>query len=150
MRSSDERYYFALPRLWAFLSGGDARRSEQNAIEAYFGGIAVFVISYAMLLSQFCTGAAVALLLLFVTWIAWLPTFYLNALVVHTLRCAGLFAGVTNARAQNVLIGAETTVCAVALTRHVQWATLGWTWLLIVAANSAAAVTLHFAMPHDA
>lgn len=150
MARSDARYYFALPRLCVLLSGCDAMRTEQNWIEAYFVGIAVFVVSYAMLLSEFRAGAVLAVLLLFVTWLAWLAVFYLNALVVNAVRNAGMFSRFTNARAQNILIGAETTACALALTRHAHWATLGWAWLLIVAGNSAAAVILHFAAPGDA
>lgn len=135
-------YYFALPRLWALLNGRDARRYECNWMEAYGGGVAVFVISYATLLTQFHAGVLIAIALLFVTWLAWLALFYLNSLVIDVLRHLGLCSALTNARAQNVIIGIETTGCAIALTMQPRWALLGWTWLLIVVANVAAAVVL--------
>src|SRR3954463_9979124 len=40
------RFYFALPRLLALLRGGDRRRAEMNATEAWVAGIAIYIISY--------------------------------------------------------------------------------------------------------
>lgn len=143
-------YYFALPRLCALLGGGDAKRSENNWLEAYFGGVAVFLISYVTLLAQFHAGLLVAFALLFATWLAWLAVLHLNSLIVHALRRGGMFVRLTNSRAQNVIIGVETTACAVALTMRPQCSLIGWVWLLIVAVNSAAAVALRLADQHDA
>jgi hypothetical protein len=143
-------YYFALPRLCALAIGGDATRTENNWIEAYFGGVAVYVITYATVLAHFRVTALGALVLLFVVWIAWVLLLYLNWVVICVLRGAGIFRAVRNPRAQNVIIGIETTACAVALATQTRAQMLGRAWLLLVAANLAAAVVLRLVNRRDA
>jgi hypothetical protein len=143
-------YYFALPRLCALLRGHDAERSENNWAEAYVGGVAVYGISCAMLIAQARAGALLAIAFFCVAWIGWVVVLYLNSVVVRGLRRLGIFHNLANPRAQNVIIGVESTACALALTMHPQWQMLGWGWLLLVAGNTAAAVLLHLWKPRDA
>lgn len=154
MRSRDSvpqrGYYFALPRLCSFVRGRDAKRTDQNWLEAYFGGIAVFVVSYAAFLTLFDAGVLLAIALLFVTWVAWVVVFYLNSAVVKTLRGSGTDPHSSDARAQSVIIGIETSACAIILTTQRGWAVLGWAWLLLAIANVSATVVLRMLMQRDA
>ena len=143
-------YYFALPRLCAPLWGHDVERTENNWWEAYFGGVAVYLISWAMLIAQARGGVLLAIALFCVAWVGWIAVLYLNSVVLGLLRPLGIFGGLTNPRAQNLIIGAETTACAIALTMEPHWRILGWTWLLLVAANTAAAVFLRLRKPRHA
>ena len=143
-------HYFALPRLCALFSGGDAERSENNWLEAYLGGVAVYLISWATLIAQARAGVLLAIAFFCVAWVGWVAVLYLNSIVVRALRSFGIFRGLANPRAQNVIIGIETTACAVALTLQPRWQLVGWAWLMLVGANIAAAVFLHLWKPRNA
>ena len=143
-------YYFALPRLCALLRGHDWHRSENNWAEAYFGGVAVYLISCALLIAQSRAGALLGVAFFCAAWIGWIVVLYLNSVVVRALRGLGIFCRLANPRAQNILIGLETTACALALTMHPRWQILGAIWLLLVTANITAAVLLHLWQPRDA
>jgi hypothetical protein len=143
-------YYFALPRLCALLQGHDSHRSENNWLEAYFGGVAVYLISCAMLIAQTRAGVLLAAALFCVAWIGWILVLSVNSVAVRALRRLGIFRGLANPRAQNIMIGFETTACALVLTKHPRWQIAGAIWLLLVVANTAAAVLLHLWKPRDA
>lgn len=142
------RFYFAFPRLVELLNGRSAARAERDRCEAYFGGVAVFAVTYATLNDLFAPESAVAVLLLVLplllaTWILWLILFYANSLAVAFSRMVGLLRGLTKARAQSVIICTETTLLAVLLAqRHHAAAIVAWIWLAAVALNALSALTL--------
>ena len=56
MKQSIERraqFYFSLPRLVAKICGGDPRRAETNALEAWTGSLIFYLISYVFFAAQF-------------------------------------------------------------------------------------------------
>ena len=137
-------FYFALPRLICRARGGSAARAERNWVEAYIAGLAMYFIAYAAIVTALNARAIVTLVLLvFATWLCWLVVLYANALLVVGARRIGLFGGLSNARAQNILIGAEISLCALVLLRRNDWLrAIGCVWLTLVALNIAAFVIL--------
>ena len=135
-------WYFALPRLCLFLCKRSAKRSENNWIEAYVVGVLFFLLSYATLLAHLQVNAFSAIALLFVTWILWVLALYLNSVIIRALRIVGAFRGLTNSRAQNIVIGTEMMICALLLIVHSPWPLLGWMCVAISALNVIAAVIL--------
>jgi hypothetical protein len=148
--SQPPRYYFALPRLCAWIRGGSAERSESNSLEAYAVGIVIFLVSYATVLAHVAPNVLTAFLLLFFTWIVWLIIFHMNSLIVRAFRATGVFRTMSNARAQNIIIGVETTVCALFLIADSGSALLAWFWIALVALNLLAAIALRALSAADA
>ena len=148
--NSSVGHYFALLRVWTWLRGGSAERSESNWLEAYCVGLAIYLLTYLTLVAQLSANAVATIALLFVTWLGWLLLFYLNSLVVRALRSMGALRGLSNSRAQNILIGAETIACAISLTLRPGWEAVGYFWLIVSAANLAGALILRLLSPHDA
>jgi hypothetical protein len=145
------RFYFALPRLLAMLRGGDTRRAEQNATEAWVVGIATYVISYLFFagfvpdtLGWGLRGLILALLT-FLVWLFWLLALYLNSLILKLLRELGLFRTIPMRRGQSVLIATTVTAMAFGLLQRSPLAgEFGAIWLTAVAMNLAAAMILAF------
>lgn len=142
--------YFALPRLWLWMNGGSVERKESNAMEAYPVGVAMFLISYAAVLAPLKPNIIIGVLLLFVTWLAWLIVVYANSFLVRAARPIGLFRELSNARAQNVLIGIEITACASLLIAESYCSVVGWMWIAVVALDRVAAVALRAFTSRDA
>ena len=120
------QFYFALPRLVAVIRGHNGARAERNWMEAYFGGVFVYAISYLFLASAVRVVAPViafawAFVLAFATWIFWLIVVYLNSICVRVLRRVGTFRELTTARAQNILVGVETLLFALYLSCRPDW-----------------------------
>lgn len=136
------RYYFALPRLCAWIGGGSVERSESNWLEAYGAGAVMFLVSYAAVLVRVAQNVFSAVLLLFATWIGWLIIFYINSLIVRAFRQIGVFHTSSKAGAQNIIIGVETTLCALFLIVRSEWPLLAWFWIVLVASNLLAAILL--------
>jgi hypothetical protein len=155
MRTTDAnppRFHFALPRLFAYLAGGDTKPVETNWLEANVVGAAVMLISY-LALQRWILGSAGSIQreLLFVvplvlaTWIFWLFALYFDAVIIRLLRFTGLLTGVSNAQAQSVLVTTTTTAFALQLTGERGWPRpFGWLWLVAVCANVLAALLLAF------
>jgi hypothetical protein len=141
--------YFALPRLIRKLRGGEAKRSEENWLEAYLTGAAVYLISYLFAAHFFATGmrswrtAVVLLLLLIAVWIGWLVILYLHSLIVKLCQRCGLASDLPHPRVQSVLMGIVTTIFAAQLLTASPWLSwIGWLWIVAVALNLAAALLL--------
>ena len=146
--------YFALPRFARKLRGLDATRSEENSLEAYLLGAAVYLISYFfvanLLLAKLNWWQAIIVfpLLFFGIWIGWLIVLYLNSLIARGCERVGLCADVPRRRVQSVLMGILTTVFAAQLLTAAPCLRLmGVLWIVAVALNLAAALML--ALFHD-
>src|SRR5450755_1045255 len=89
-------FYFAWPRLLNRMRGRTDKISESNVVEAYFGSIVAFMVSFLFARQLFagrCSGwqaIAVGILLLFAVSISWLFVFYLNSLLIKILRTCGI------------------------------------------------------------
>ena len=153
MKQSIERraqFYFSLPRLVAKICGGDPRRAETNAIEAWAGSLIFYLISYVFFAAQFIpTGLPrwlTALLLVAVTffvWLFWLLLLYINSLIIKMQQLCGLFRTIPIRRAQSILLGISMTAMACTLLTRGSWMRcVGLFWLLAVAANLTAAFIL--------
>jgi hypothetical protein len=154
MKSENEKpfddFYFPLPRLLNRIRGGSDKISESNAAEAYFGSIAVLLVSFLFAWQLFagqCAGwqaAAVGLLLLFAVSVFWLFVFYFNSLVIKILRASGVLRKMANRHAQDILI--ETLVAFFAYELSIS--DFSWTrWigvfcLLLLGLNLTAALLL--------
>jgi hypothetical protein len=141
--------YFALPRLIEKLRGGSGARSEGNWVEAYFTGIAVYLISYLFAANlllpklRWWQTAIVLPALLFALWIAWLIILYLNSLIAKACTILGLCPDLPRNRIQSVLIGILTTMFAAQLLTAGAWLRwIGALWIMAVALNLAAALLL--------
>ena len=153
MKQSIERraqFYFSLPRLVAKICGGDPRRAETNALEAWAGSLIFYLISYVFFAAQFIpTGlprSLTALLLVAVVFFVWLfclLLLYINSLIIRMLQLCGLFRTIPIRRAQSILLGIAMTAMACTLLTRGSWMRgVGLFWLLAVAANLAAAFVL--------
>ena len=144
------QFYFSLPRLVAKICGGDPRRAETNAMEAWAGSLIFYLISYVFFAAQFIpTGLPrwqTALLLVavaFFVWLFWLLLLYINSLIIKMLQLCGLFRTIPIRRAQSILLGISMTAMACALLTRGSWMRgVGLFWLLAVALNLAAAFVL--------
>jgi hypothetical protein len=144
------RFYFSLPRLVAKIGGGDARRAETNALEAWAGGLIFYLITYVFFAAQFIPRglkhwetALMLIALAFFVWLFWLFLLYINSLVIKLLRLCGLFRTISIRRAQSILLGIATTAMACTLlTRGPLIRGVGLVWLVAVAVNLAAALVL--------
>ncbi|MDQ6861772.1 MAG: hypothetical protein M3032_11535 [Verrucomicrobiota bacterium] len=144
-----QRFYFALPRLVAWRRGRNAHRSERNGLEANAVGAVVHLTVYAFAFELCLTSLSAwkqllwAVPLAFLVWIAWLNVMFVNSLVIRCFRATGLMRALPQGRAQSILIGAETTLCALRLIRGSGWtALLGFIWIAAVAFNLLAAALL--------
>ena len=147
--NSSVGYYFALPRLIAGFGGGATGRSEQNALEAHVVGTLVHAITYAfaarLLLGDLPLWQQIVLLVpvALLVWMWWSLFFYLSSLATKLLRSAGLLRGMPDSRAPSLIVGIVTTLLAWQLVTAGSWmSVLGWTWLVAVALNLAAAAVL--------
>jgi hypothetical protein len=147
------KFYFALPRVLQLIRGRSVIRAESNWIEAYFPGVAIYLLSYLLLAEvaapRLSSASILWLLLLALgAWVLWLFVLYVNSVVIRALRRIGLFTTRSNSRAQNIIIGTETTIFAFVLANSATWLrVLGWIWLAIVALNLTAAVVLAVLRP---
>lgn len=153
MRTPDSNssvgYYFALPRLIASFRGGGTRRSEQNALEAHLMGTLVHAITFVFA-AQLLLGGRPAwqqiMLLLpvaLLVWISWSLFFYVGSLATTLLRSSGLLREMPDRHAQSLMVAIVTTLLASQLVTAGSWmSVLGWTWLIAVALNLAAAAVL--------
>jgi hypothetical protein len=145
------RFYFALPRLLAMLRGGDARRGEQNATEAWVAGIATYVISFIFFagfvpdaLGWGLRGLTLAVLA-FVVWLFWLVVLYFNSLILKLFRGLGLFRTIPTRRGQSILIASTVTAMGFELLQRGSLAgEFGAIWLTATAINLVAAMILAF------
>ena len=149
--SRDPQYYFSLPRLITLLRGGDTRRAESNAVEAWLVGLLIYLVHYLFFAHYLPPHLALwqtALLLIvlaFWVWLFWLFLIYLNSVIIQLLRFGGLFRTVTTRHAQSVLWGLVTTAMACALLKDSPWVReIGAIWLVAVAMNLASAAVLAF------
>lgn len=144
------QFYFSLPRLIAQICGGDPRRAETNAMEAWAGSLLFYLISYVFFAAQFIPAGLprwqTALLLVavaFFVWLFWLLLLNINSLIIKVLRLCGLLRTIPIRRAQSILLGMATTAMACALLPRGPWMRgVGLFWLLVVAANLASAFVL--------
>ena len=144
------QFYFSLPRLLAKIFGGDARRAETKATEAWTAGLLFYLISYVFFAAHFIPPeiahwltALLLVALAFFVWLFWLLLLYLNSLIIKLLHRCGLFRTLPSRRAQSILLGISTTAMACALLTRGWWMRdVGLFWLLAAAANLAAALIL--------
>lgn len=147
----DPQFYFSLPRFIALLRGGDTRRAESNAVEAWLVGLMIYLVHYLFFahfipshLSPWLT-ALLFIVLAFWVWLFWLLLLYLNSVIIKLLHLGGLFRTIPTRRAQSILLVIFTTAIACALLRHSAWVhEIGAIWLVAVALNLASAVVLAF------
>lgn len=147
----DPQFYFSLPRFIALLRGGDTRRSERNAVEAWVAGLIMYLVHYLFFTHFLPPGLAPwlsALLLIFLAfwvWLFWLLLLYLNSVIIQLLRLGGLFRTVATRHVQSLLWGVVTTAMACELLKDSPWIReIGAIWLVTVAMNLASAVVLVF------
>lgn len=142
-------YYFALPRLIASFRARPGRRTEQNALEAHITGTVVhaitFVFAARLLLGDRPAWQQIMLLLpvALLVWIWWSLFFYVSSLAITLLRSSALLRAMPDRHAQSLIVTIVTTVLASHLAIAGQWvAVLGWTWIVAVVFNLAAAAVL--------
>ena len=145
------QFYFSLPRFIALLRGGDTRRSERNAVEAWLAGLIMYLVHYLFFRHFLPPDLAPwlsALLLIFLAfwvWLFWLLLLYLNSVIIQLLRLGGLFRTVATRHVQSILWGVVTTAMACELLKDSPWVReIGAIWLVAVAMNLASAVVLAF------
>lgn len=144
--------YFALPRLLNRMRGRRADLSESNAVEAYFGSIGIFAVSFLFGLQRAadrlnCWSSIVfGVALVFAIWIFWLFVFYINSLIIKVLRACGFLRGTPNRRAQDVFIAIVVAAMSYRLSILHGWTSwIGILCLLSLSANLIAAVVLRLA-----
>ena len=142
-------YYFALPRLLASFGGGRTHRSEQNSLEAHAVGLLIhaitFVFAATLLFGGWPAWEQIVLLVpvALLVWMWWSLFFYVTWLGVKLLRSVGRLRQMPDSHAQSLMVGIVTTLLAWQLVTAGSWMTvLGWTWLIAVALNLAAAAVL--------
>ncbi|MGZ5002949.1 MAG: hypothetical protein ACXWBM_07120 [Chthoniobacterales bacterium] len=140
-------YYFSLPRLLAKWRGRSAARTENNWREANIVGLCFHIVVYLFAFRLLLAGCNFWLILLlplaFLVWICWLLFFYFASLLTKLLRTIGFMRELSDGRAQSVIIGTATVVCAGALVfDRAPFNIIGIAWLVIVALNLLAAVIL--------
>lgn len=150
--SRGPQFYFSLLRFIAMLRGGDTKRAESNAGEAWLVGLTMYLIHYLFFATQFVPSgvtpwlaALLLILLAFWVWLFWLLLLYINSVIIKLLRRCGLPGTIPTRRAQSVLWGICTTAMTCALLTSSAWPReLGIIWLVAVAMNLACAVVLAF------
>jgi hypothetical protein len=144
-------FYFSMLRLMAMLRGADARRTEQNGLEAWLASVAIYLVSY-LFFAQFVPANMkpwlTALSLIgsaFLVWLFWLLVLYFNSLAIKFLRLCGIFQTIPIRRAQSILVATWATAMAFDLARRSSWmGEVGSIWLVAVGMNLAAAIVLAF------
>jgi hypothetical protein len=153
MNKSDKRqFYFSLFRVITMLRGGDARRTESNAFEAWLIGFMIYAIHYLffatlVIPSNLKPWLTVLLLvaLAFWIWLFWLLLLYVNSVIIKALHVGGVFRAFPTRRAQSILWGISTTAMACALLKSSPaLRELGAIWLVAVAMNLVSAMILAF------
>lgn len=145
------QFYFSLPRFIALLRGGDTRRAESNAVEAWLVGLMMYLVHY-LFFAHFIPlhlspwlAALLLIVLAFWVWLFWLLLLYLNSVIIKLLHLGGLFRTIPTRRAQSILLVIFTTAMACALLKHSPWPhEIGAIWLVAVALNLASAAVLAF------
>ena len=109
-------------------------------MEAYFIGIAVYLISYLFAANlllpklRWWQAAIVLPALLFALWIAWLIILYLNSLIAKACTISGICTDLPRNRIQSVLMGILTTMFAAQLLTAPAWLRwIGALWIVAVA-----------------
>ena len=151
-RNHKSAFYFPLFRLLAMLRGGNAIRSESNAVEAWLVGLMSYLIHYlffaALLLPgnlPVWRGALLLVALAFWIWLFWLLLLYFNSLIIRLLHLCGFFRAIPNRRLQSALWGILTTAMAwILLDGSPALREVGAIWLVAAAMNLAAAMILAF------
>lgn len=146
------QFYFSLLRVIAMLRGGDAKRAEGNAVEAWLVGLMIYLIHYLFFATQFIPSplepwliAPLLIVLVFWIWLFWLLLFYINSVIIKLLRLCGLLRAIPTRRAQSILWGISTTAMAwVLLKSSPALRELGAIWLVAVAMNLTSSVVLAF------
>ncbi len=149
--SRDQQFYFSLPRLITLLRGGDTRRAERNAVEAWLVGLLIYLVHYLFFAHYlpphlaFWQTALLLIALAFWVWLFWLLLLYINSVIITLLCLCGLFRTVATRRTQSILWGIVTTAMACALLKDSPWVReIGAIWLVTVALNLASAAVLAF------
>src|SRR5438045_2544249 len=125
MNKSDKRqFYFSLFRVIMMSRGGDARRTENNAVEARVIGFMIYSVHYLFFATFFIPSnlkpwltALLLVALAFWIWPFWLLLLYVNSVIIKALRVGGLFRAIPTRRAQSILWGISTTAMAFALLK---------------------------------
>ena len=122
---------------------------ESSAIEANVVGLATFGISYLFLVhllraeGQWWPRLLIAMLLLVATFFFLASALYFVFLVGRLLRRLGFMRGLSDSRAQSLLVAAFTTLLAFYLIQTDSWMCIaGATWLGGVVLNLLAAAVL--------
>jgi hypothetical protein len=147
----EPRFYFALPRLLAKWRGGDPKRAEKNAVEAWLAGLAVFGVSYLYFeilipdATAWWARVMMFVALAFLVWLFWLLVLYVNSMILKSIQRFGLFRSLPMRRGQSVLIATTTAAMAIALVQRDSFASeIGAIWLTATALNLVAAAILAF------
>jgi hypothetical protein len=150
--SKGPRFYFPLLRVIAMLRGGDTRRAESNAVEAWLVGLMTYAIHYLFFarllfssgLQPWPTGLLLVALAFWI-WLFWLLLLYLNSLIIKLLRTGGLARGIPIRHVQSVLWVTCTSAMAFALLKGSPAVReVSAVWLVAVGMNLVAAVVLAF------
>ncbi|MEP6698316.1 MAG: hypothetical protein ABJB09_01165 [Verrucomicrobiota bacterium] len=154
-RSKPLRFYFALPRLLAKITGGDARRSENNGFEAWIVSVATYLICYLFFATRLVPALRplwlqifVSLLLFFAVWFLWVFILHVDAFLIKLIRSSGILRDLPIRRAQSILIMSLSSALAYSLVMAgsiVSVAAL--VWLAAVVLNISAAMVLR--LTHD-
>jgi hypothetical protein len=147
-----QRFYFSLLRCMAKLRGGDTRRSESNATEAWLVGLMIYLIHYLFFATRLVPSQLApwlsALLLIavaFWVWLFWLLLLYINSVIIKFLHLWGLLRAIPIRRAQSILWGIVTTAMACSFLQYSGWVReLGAIWLVAVGMNLISAAVLVF------
>lgn len=146
-------YAFALPRLLARLGGQTVRRAELSRAEAYGVGILVFGICCvfaARAVLPFVRSWPAQLLFVFLLpaamWVVLLVVYFINWLLVASLRRLGLYSAPTNNPFQHfVIICLVSLIALLFLLDEAGWIhSLGAIWLGLVGCNLLALLFLKF------
>ena len=146
------QFYFSLLRFIAMLRGGDARRSESNATEAWLVGLLIYLIHYLFFATQLVPSqfapwlsALVLVAAAFWVWLFWLLLLYINSVIIKLLQLCGLLRAIPIRRAQSGLWGIVTTAMACSFLQNSGWVReLGAIWLVAVGMNLISAAVLAF------
>jgi hypothetical protein len=148
-QTQSPRFYFALPRLFAKLRGGDKARAEKNGSEAWAASLAVYAISYLYFAGfvpdnlSWWMRPLIFVALAFLVWLFWLLILYLNSLILKLVHGCGLFRSLPMRRGQSVLVASVATMMAVALALRGSFVSeIGAIWLIATVLNLVAALIL--------
>jgi hypothetical protein len=133
------------------MRGGNAGRAENNAAEAWVGGVGIYAVSYLFFtgylseVGHWCLRGLLLIVLAFLVWLFWLVVLYLNSLILKLLRGLDLFRTLPMRRGQSVLVNATAAAMALAVVQRGPFVSeIGAIWLTATAMNLAAAAILAF------